>query len=92
MASFAQANGLTVTGNHANRLLVPVSGTVAQINQTFNVTMNVYQHPTENRPFYSRDREPSLALSVPVAHIAGLNNFFETAANIGAGTERGAGR
>jgi subtilase family serine protease len=45
VASFAQANGLTVTGNHENRLLVPVSGTVAQINQAFNVTMNVYQHP-----------------------------------------------
>jgi subtilase family serine protease len=37
--------------------------------------MTVYQHPTENRTFYSPDREPSLNLSVPVLHIAGLNNF-----------------
>ncbi|WP_263355404.1 FG-GAP-like repeat-containing protein [Acidicapsa acidisoli] len=75
VVSFAQANGLTVTGSHANRLVVPVTGTVAQINQTFNVRMNLYQHPAENRTFYSPDREPSLALDIPVAHIAGLNNF-----------------
>ena len=37
--------------------------------------MNVYRHPTQDRTFYSPDREPSLNLSVPVAHIAGLNNF-----------------
>jgi FG-GAP-like repeat/Bacterial Ig-like domain (group 3)/FG-GAP repeat len=37
--------------------------------------MNLYQHPTESRTFYSPDREPALNLSVPVAHIAGLNNF-----------------
>ncbi|MGD0631821.1 MAG: choice-of-anchor D domain-containing protein [Terracidiphilus sp.] len=37
--------------------------------------MNNYQHPTENRIFFSPDREPSLNLSVPVAHIAGLDNY-----------------
>jgi hypothetical protein len=72
---FAQANGLTVTDEPANRLLVPVRGTVAQIEKAFNVSMRVYQHPTEKRTFFSPDREPSLKLAVPVAHIAGLNNF-----------------
>lgn len=75
VVSFAQANGLTVTGTPANRLVVPISGTVAQINQAFNVQMNVYQHPIENRTFFSPDREPTLNLSVPIAHIVGLNNF-----------------
>jgi len=37
--------------------------------------MTVYQYPTENRTFYSPDREPSLDLRVPVAHIVGLNDF-----------------
>ncbi|MGB8536521.1 MAG: FG-GAP-like repeat-containing protein [Acidobacteriaceae bacterium] len=73
--AFAQANGFTVTGTPANRLIVPISGTVDQINSAFHVRMNVYRHPTEDRTFYSTDREPSLNLSVPVAHIAGLNNF-----------------
>jgi hypothetical protein len=75
VVAFATANGLTVTGSPVNRLIVPVSGSVAQINQAFNVQMNFYQHPTENRTFYSPDREPSLNLSVPVAHVAGLDNY-----------------
>ncbi|HEY6273059.1 MAG TPA: choice-of-anchor D domain-containing protein [Terriglobales bacterium] len=72
---FAHANGFTVTDTPGNRLLVDINGTVAQIQQAFHVTMRVYQHPTENRTFHSPDREPSLALSVPISHIAGLNDF-----------------
>ena len=75
VVAFAQAQGLTVTDTPANRLIVPVTGSVAQINQAFNVTMRVYQHPTESRTFYSPDREPSLNLGTRVAHITGLNNF-----------------
>src|SRR5271157_4252677 len=75
VVNFAKANGLTVADTPPNRLLVDVNGSVAQIEKTFHVGMKVYLHPTENRTFYSPDREPSLDLSVPVAHIAGLNNF-----------------
>jgi len=75
VVAFTQSNGMVVTDNPANRLVVPISGTVEQINKAFNLTMRVYQHPTEDRTFFSPDREPSLNLSVPVAHIAGLNNF-----------------
>jgi subtilase family serine protease len=72
---FAAANGLTVTGTHANRLVVDIEGSVAQVEKTFHVSMRTFQHPTENRIFFSPDREPSLALSVAVSHIAGLNDF-----------------
>ena len=72
---FAKANGFTVTGMPKNRLLVDLNGSVAQIEKAFHVTMVVYQHPTENRTFYSPDREPSLDLSVPILHIAGLDSF-----------------
>jgi subtilase family serine protease len=75
VVAFAEANGLVVTDQPANRLIVPISGSVAQINSAFNLQMNTYQHPTENRTFFSPDREPTLSLSVPVAHIVGLNNF-----------------
>src|ERR1700690_788753 len=75
VVQFARANGLTVTDTPKNRLLVDVNGTVAQIEKAFNIRMGVYQHPTENRTFYSPDREPSLDLSVQVSHIAGLNDF-----------------
>jgi len=75
VVDFAKANGLTVTDTPPNRLLVDVNGSVAQIEKAFHVGMRVYLHPTENRTFYSPDREPSLDLSVSVSHIAGLNNF-----------------
>jgi N-acetylneuraminic acid mutarotase len=75
VVDFAQANGLTVTDRAENRMIVAVTGRVAQVEKAFNVSMEVYRHPTENRTFFSPDREPSLHLSVPVAHISGLNNF-----------------
>ncbi|HEY1647580.1 MAG TPA: protease pro-enzyme activation domain-containing protein [Terracidiphilus sp.] len=72
---FAQANGFTVGATPANRIVVPISGTTAQVERAFNVKMGIYHHPTQNRLFYSPDREPALDLAVPIAHIAGLNNF-----------------
>ncbi len=75
VVSYAQANGFTVGDVPANRLVVPITGTVAQVQKTFSVRMALYQHPTENRQFFSPDRDPSLNLSVPVAHIAGLDNY-----------------
>ncbi len=75
VVDFAKANGFKVTNRPPNRLLVDVNGSVEQINKAFHVTMMVYRHPTEGRTFYSPNREPSLNLSVPVSHIAGLDNF-----------------
>src|SRR6202042_1624163 len=72
---FARSKGFGVSHAPANRLLVHINGTVSQINKAFHVAMTNYRHPTENRTFYSPDREPALDLSVPVTHIAGLNNF-----------------
>jgi subtilase family serine protease len=41
VVSFAQANGFSVTGTPANRLIVPLNGTVAQIDAAFNLTAAV---------------------------------------------------
>ena len=72
---FAQANGLAVRGTHPNRTLLDVSGSVADIENAFHVTMHVYQHPAEARTFYAPDGEPSLDLAAPVLGISGLNNY-----------------
>ena len=72
---FAEANGLTVTGTSPNRLNVEVTGSVGAIQKALNITLGVYQHPTENRTFFAPDREPSPNLSVRLWHIAGLDNF-----------------
>ncbi len=76
---FAEANGLTVVGTSRNRMNVQVKGAVENIEKAFHVTMGVYQHPTENRTFYSPDREPRRRLAVrAVAHL-GPGQLFHPA-------------
>jgi len=75
VVDFALANGFTIGAIPSNRMVVPIRGSAAQVEKAFNVKMNNYQHPTENRTFFSPDREPSLALNVSIAHITGLNNY-----------------
>jgi subtilase family serine protease len=72
---FAQQNGLTVTATFPNRMVVNVTGSVRNIENAFGVRMGVYQHPTEQRTFYSPDREPFANTAVTLWHITGLENF-----------------
>jgi uncharacterized membrane protein len=73
--SFAQAHGLKVTHTYANRLVIDVNGTVSNIELAFQVTMHVYQHPTESRTFYAPDVEPSVETGIPILTVNGLSNF-----------------
>jgi subtilase family serine protease len=73
---FANAHGFAVGDAAKNRLVVDAEASVEQIETALHVKMAVYRHPTENRTFYSPDREPSLALSAPVWHVEGLDNFL----------------
>ncbi len=75
LVSFLKANGFEVYGGTYLGHEVQVHGTVAAIESTFHVSMNVYQHPTESRTFYSPDREPTVNLPFPLWHITGLNNY-----------------
>jgi len=75
VAAFAQKHGLAVAHTSRNRLNLDVTGTVANVEEALHVTMGVYLHPTENRTFYAADREPTPNLSVPLWHIAGLDNY-----------------
>ncbi len=74
--AFARSNGLAVTGTHPNRMLVDVTGAVADVERAFHVTLNVYRHPKESRTFYAPNVEPSVDSNVPVLDINGLNNFI----------------
>ncbi len=75
VVAFAKANGLTVTGTDPTRMLVDVSGSVADIERALHVTLRVYQHPMEKRTFHAPDAEPSLDLAVPILRISGLDNY-----------------
>jgi hypothetical protein len=74
--AFARRNGLTVTGTYPDRTLLNVSGSVAEIERTFQVTMRLYQHPREHRNFFAPDVDPSVDAAVPILHISGLDNFI----------------
>jgi hypothetical protein len=75
LIDFARTNGLTVTGIYGNRALLDVSGSVADIERVFRVTLGVYPHPTESRTFYAPDTEPSVPSGLPVLDISGLEDF-----------------
>jgi len=72
---FARLNGLTVIGGTRDGMEVQVRGPVSAIEHAFNVSMRMYQHPTENRTFYAPDREPTTDLPFPLWHISGLDNY-----------------
>jgi hypothetical protein len=76
LIDYAKASGLNVTRQHSNRVVLDVEGTVADIEKALQVTLRTYPHPTEARTFYAPDTEPSLAVGVPVLHIAGLDNYM----------------
>ncbi|MGO8984519.1 MAG: choice-of-anchor D domain-containing protein [Terriglobales bacterium] len=72
---FAKANGFTVLGGSRDSMDVQLKGSVANIEKAFHVSLNVYQHPTENRTFYAVDREPTADLPMQLWHISGLDNY-----------------
>ena len=74
LLDFAEAHGLTVVATHPNRTLLDVSGTVADIERAFHISLSVYQHFSRGR-FFAPNREPVLDISIPVQDICGLDNF-----------------
>jgi hypothetical protein len=72
---FAESHGLTVTGTSSSRMLLDVTGAVADVEKAFHVHIGVYRHPTEARDFYSPDVEPSVDAGLAIADISGLNNY-----------------
>lgn len=75
VVNWAQDKGFAVADPPANRLLVNINGTVAQIDKAFNLSMKSYRHPTESRAFFAPDREPTVDINVPLWHIAGLDDY-----------------
>jgi subtilase family serine protease len=75
VVQYLKSYGFTITGGSRDGMDVQARGPVSAIEKAFNVKMNTYQHPTENRVFYSPDREPTTALAIPLWHVSGLDNY-----------------
>jgi kumamolisin len=74
VAAFATAHNLHIRARAANRRVIDVSGTAADINAAFHISLGLYRHPGETRLFTAPDREPTLDLATPILHISGLDN------------------
>src|SRR5437764_3908145 len=62
VVSFLQSQSLTVTSVAPNNLLIDTTGTVAQVQQAFNLQINNYQ--VGNHIFYSNASAPSVPTSI----------------------------
>ncbi len=80
--SFARSNGLIAVGGSRDGMDVQVTGTVTAIETAFRVIMYTYPHPTENRLFYSADREPAHDLPFNLWHVSGLDNYSTPKSNL----------
>ncbi len=73
--AFARSNNLTVTGSHANRMLLDVSGAASDAGRAFGVHLRTYHRPAGDGDFYAPDVEPSVQGDIPILDISGLSNY-----------------
>lgn len=76
VVDFASSHGLTITATHPNRMVLDVSGTVADVEKAFQTKLRVYRHPLELRNFFAPDADPTVEASVPILNVTGLNNYW----------------
>jgi subtilase family serine protease len=74
LVAFAKANGFEIVSGNRDSRDLRLSGTVANIEKAFHVSMGVYQDPNEDRKFFAVDREPTVDLPFHLWHITGLDN------------------
>jgi hypothetical protein len=101
LIAFAQAHHFQILHTHANRILLDVAASPAELQEAFHVNMKTYRHPFEARTFYAPDAEPSVESKIPLLHISGLDNYdlphpwIRSAVRIGGGgaarTQTGSG-
>jgi kumamolisin len=74
LIAFAKASGFEIINGTREERDLRLTGTVANIEKAFHVTMGTYQDLTENRTFFAVDREPTVDLPFQLWHITGLDN------------------
>jgi len=75
LRDFARAHHLALRQEHANRLLLDVSGSVADIDAAFHTRLRLYHDPDQARDFFAPETEPTVAANLPIADVAGLDNY-----------------
>lgn len=79
--NFASVYGLEVIETYSNRMVLDVRGRVSDVERAFQVNLQTYHHPAENRDFYAPDKEPTVPAALPVISVEGLDNYRKPHAN-----------
>ncbi|MFY9949051.1 MAG: protease pro-enzyme activation domain-containing protein [Candidatus Sulfotelmatobacter sp.] len=74
LVAFSKASGFEIIGGNREERDLRLTGTVANIEKAFHVTMGTYHDLTEDRTFFAVDREPTVDLPFQLWHITGLDN------------------
>jgi kumamolisin len=74
LVAFAKASGFEIIGGNREERDLRLTGTVANIEKAFHVTMGTYHDLAEDRTFFAVDREPTVDLPFQLWHITGLDN------------------
>jgi kumamolisin len=74
LVAFAKASGFEIISGTRDERDLRLTGTVANIEKAFHVTMGNYRDLTEDRTFFAVDREPTVDLPFQLWHITGLDN------------------
>ncbi|MFL5666349.1 MAG: protease pro-enzyme activation domain-containing protein, partial [Ktedonobacteraceae bacterium] len=76
LLSYLKSNGFTITHTYAHRMLIAFTGTVAQVEQVFHVTINDYTAPN-GRKFHSNANDPLIPSSLisTIQSISGLSDY-----------------
>jgi hypothetical protein len=75
LTTLAQSSGLTILNANTDNEILDLSGTAAQVSQMTFATYYYYQRP-DGSQFFAPDRQPSLAMTEPVLHIAGTDSYI----------------
>lgn len=74
--NFARSNRFSIRSEHPNRVLLDVSGTVADVERAFHTKLRTYRHPGGKRNFLAPEFEPSVAADLPISDVSGLSDYI----------------
>jgi subtilase family serine protease len=74
LVAFVKASGFEIISGTRDARDLRLTGTVANIEKAFHVSMGTYRDLTEDRTFFAVDREPTVDLPFQLWHITGLDN------------------
>jgi len=77
VTAYLKSEGLTVGPVYANHLAMDVTGTAAQVENAFGVTLHTYYDAATKRAFYANATNPAVPASIAtdIVSVAGLSSY-----------------